>query len=128
MRLLLDTHIFLWLISEHHRVSDSTLRAIRNRNNQVYLSVVSLWETVVKQQIGRLSLPEPAETYLRAQRERHEILALPVDEAAVTHLARLPLLHRDPFDRMLLSQAIQHRLTVVSHDARMRDYDVQFLR
>ncbi len=128
MRLLLDTHVFLWLISEHHRISDSTLRAIRNRDNLVYLSVVSLWETVVKQQIGRLSLPEPAETYLPAQRERHEILALPVDEGAVTHLARLPLLHRDPFDRMLLSQAIQHGLTVVSHDGKMRDYDVQFLR
>ena len=128
MRLLLDTHVFLWLISEHHRISDSTLSAIRNSDNQVYLSVVSLWESIVKQQIGRLSLPEPAETYLPAQRERHDIETLSVDEAAVTQLAQLPLLHRDPFDRMLLSQAIQHGLTVVSYDAKMRAYDVPILQ
>ncbi len=127
MRLLLDTHVFLWLITEHNRLSDSALRAIRNRNNQVYLSSVSLWETIVKQQTGRLSLPVPGETYLPVQRERHEIDALSIDEADVIQLATLPLLHRDPFDRMLLCQAIQHSLTIVSYDAKIRAYDVPFL-
>ena len=127
MRLLLDTHVFLWLITEHNRLSDSALRAIRNRNNQVNLSAVSLWETMVKQQTGRLSLLGPAETYLPVQRERHEIDALSIDKAAVTQLATLPLLHRDPFDRMLLCQAIQHSLKIVSYDAKIRAYDVPFL-
>ena len=127
MRLLLDTHVFLWLITEHNRLSDSALTAIRNRNNQVYLSSVSLWETIVKQQTGRLSLPGPAETYLPVQRERHEIDALSIDEADVIQLATLPLLHRDPFDRMLLCQAIQHSLTIVSYDAKIHAYDVPFL-
>ena len=128
MRLLLDTHVFLWLISEHHRISDSMVRTIRDPNNQVYLSVVSVWETIIKQQIGKLHLPEPAEVYLPTQRERHQIAALSLDEGSVTQLAQLPLLHRDPFDRILLSQALEHGLTVVTSDDKMQAYGVPILR
>src|SRR5262245_42613146 len=104
MKLLLDTHIFLWFISGDRRLPDDMQRSIRNPNNEVYLSVVSLWEVIVKYQLGRLPMPEPPEHYLPLQRDKHLISSLPLDEASVSQLAGLPLLHRDPFDRMLVCQ------------------------
>ena len=127
MRLLLDTHIFLWLISEQQRLSEATLNAISDRDNEVYLSVVSLWEVIIKHGRGRLRLPQPPDRYLPAQRERHQIASLPIDEACVLRLARLPNVHRDPFDRMLVCQAIENGLTIVTVDDEIRAYPVAVL-
>jgi PIN domain nuclease of toxin-antitoxin system len=102
MKLLLDTHIFLWFISGDQRLSDPLRNSIRNPDNEVYLSVVSLWETIVKYQLGKLPLPESPETYLPKQRDRHQIVSLNLDEGSVAQLTKLPLLHRDSFDRMLI--------------------------
>lgn len=98
MKLLLDTHIFLWYISKDERLPAVLRESIRNFDNQVFLSVVSLWETIVKSQIGKLHLPQPPEIYLPAQRQRHQIASLDLDEASVSQLASLPPIHRDPFD------------------------------
>ena len=122
MRLLLDTHIFLWLVSESRRLPESVLTAIRSQDNEVYLSVVSLWEIIVKHQLGRMPLPESPEIYIPAQRERHMIANLPLDESSVSQLSKLPSLHRDPFDRMLVCQAIEHGLTVVTADRIIPNY------
>jgi len=102
MRLLLDTHIFLWFISAEGRLPDSIRDHIRNPDNEVYLSVISIWEAIIKNRIGRLPLPQPPEIYLSGQRERHLISSLALDEPSVIQLAKLPLLHRDPFDRILI--------------------------
>jgi PIN domain nuclease of toxin-antitoxin system len=83
MKLLLDTHIFLWFISGDQRLPDTVLANIRDLDNEVYLSVVSLWEAIVKYQIGKLPLPQPPENYLPIQRERHQISSLSLDEASV---------------------------------------------
>lgn len=112
MRLLLDTHVFLWFISGDNQLKQDVKDTIRTADTEVYLSVVSLWEAIVKHQIGKLPLPEPPETYLPMQRERHRISSLALDEASVSQLANLPNIHRDPFDRMLICQAIEHNLTV----------------
>lgn len=124
MRLLLDTHIFLWLVGEPERLSEFTLGAIRDSDNDVYLSVVSLWEIIVKHQIGRMPLPEPPDRYIVDQREKHLIDILLLDESSVSQLVRLPLIHRDPFDRMLVCQAIEHDLTIVTVDRIIPDYPV----
>lgn len=127
MRILLDTHIFLWFISGDTRLSTNIRDAIRNCDNEVYLSSVSVWEAIVKYQLGKLPLPKPPETYLPKQRNIHQISSLSLDEASVVQLAKLPLLHRDPFDRMLICQALQNGLTIATVDAAVRAYSVGFL-
>lgn len=127
MRLLLDTHIFLWYISGDERLSRAVEEAVSNPENEVYLSGVSLWETIIKYQLGKLPLPQAPETYLPEQRRRHRIASLSVSESDVIQLASLPPLHRDPFDRLLLSQAKAQQLTLLTVDEAMLAYpDVRF--
>ncbi|EGJ30505.1 MULTISPECIES: type II toxin-antitoxin system VapC family toxin [Moorena] len=122
MKILLDTHIFLWFISGDTRLSTDVRDIIRDPDNEVYLSVVSVWEAIVKYQLGKLPLPEPPEKFLPKQRELHQIASLDLDEGSVTQLSKLPLLHRDPFDRMLISQALEKGLTVATVDREIRAY------
>jgi len=127
MRLLLDTHVFLWYITNNSKLSRSAFDAIRDKSNQAFLSVVSVWEALVKYQVGKLLLPSPANEYLNERRIAHRIADLPLDAQAVTHLLSLPLRHRDPFDRMLICQALQHELTIVTGDEQFRHYPVAVL-
>jgi PIN domain nuclease of toxin-antitoxin system len=90
----------------------------------VFLSPVSLWEALVKYRLGKLPLPENPEVYLPRQCRLHQIDSLPLDEASVQHLASLPDLHRDPFDRMLICQALEHGLTLATVDAAIKSYPV----
>ena len=111
MRLLLDTHIthiFLWFISGDVRLPTDWRDRIRDVDNAVYLSGVSLWEALVKYRLGRLPLPHPPESDLPTQRARHQIASLSLDEASVYQLSSLPAAHRDPFDRMWVCQALGH--------------------
>ncbi len=124
MRILLDTHIFLWFISGDTQLSADVRDAIRDPDNEVYLSAISVWEILVKYQLGKLPLPEHPETYLPKQRDLHQILSLDLDEITVIQLAKLPPLHRDPFDRMLICQALQNGLTIATVDAAVRAYPV----
>lgn len=124
MKLLLDTHIFLWFISGDSQLSVTFRDAISNPDNEVDLSVVSVWEAVIKYQIGKLPLPESPEIYLPKQRARHLISTLSVDEESIAQLAKLPLLHRDPFDRLLICQALQHKLIVVTEDSAIIAYPI----
>lgn len=127
MKLLLDTHIFVWFIENDPKLSSSIREHIRSPDNDVYLSVVSFWEAIIKQQIGKLSISERVETFFPSQRQQHFITSLGVDEATVVRLAQLPLLHRDPFDRMLICQAQEHGLTVVTEDGAFSGYRVKLL-
>ncbi len=127
MRILLDTHIFLWFISGDTRLSTDVRDAIRDPDNEVYLSSVSIWEIIVKYQLGKLPLPEPPETYLPKQRNLHQIASLTLDESSVVQLVNLPSLHRDPFDRMLICQALQNGLTIATVDGQILAYAVSTL-
>jgi len=127
MRILLDTHIFLWFISGDTQLSTDVRDAIRNPDNDVYLSAVSVWEAIVKYQLGKLPLPENPETYLPKQRDLHQIASLVLDESSVIQLAKLPPLHRDPFDRMLICQALQNSLTIATVDTAIRAYSVSVM-
>lgn len=127
MRILLDTHVFLWYISGDARLGAAVRDVIGTPDNEVFLSGVSTWEAIVKHGLGKLPLPEPAETYLPTQRERHEISSLPLDEPSVSRLGSLPALHRDPFDRMLVCQALEHGLVVSTVDEAILQYPVAVL-
>lgn len=128
MKLLLDTHIFLWYISADPRLPATSRAAIQDPGNDCYLSVASVWEAVIKASLGKLPLPLPAEEYLPRQRERHGIASLAIEEADVAQLARLPWRHRDPFDRLIVSQAIRHDLVILSEDHILKDYPASFFR
>ncbi|MBI4780637.1 MAG: type II toxin-antitoxin system VapC family toxin [Oscillatoriophycideae cyanobacterium NC_groundwater_1537_Pr4_S-0.65um_50_18] len=127
MRILLDTHIFLWFISGDIQLSTNVRDAIRDPDNEVYLSAISVWEAIVKYQLGKLPLPENPETYLPKQRDLHQIASLTLDESSVVQLAKLPPLHRDPFDRMLICQALQNGLTIATVDTAIRAYSVNVM-
>lgn len=124
MKLLLDTHAFIWYVTADAKLPAAHLAAIRDEANEVFLSVVSVWEAVIKHQLGKLPLPGPPAVWLPEQRRLHTISSLDVNEETMSHLATLPPLHRDPFDRLLVAQALQHGLTLVTVDPEVLAYPV----
>jgi PIN domain nuclease of toxin-antitoxin system len=127
VRLLLDSCTFLWMIWDEPELTARARALIADPRNEVYLSAISLWEILVKHQAGRLELRQPVEParFYAAQREAHRISPLPLEEEAVAQLTKLPNLHRDPFDRMLICQAIAHGLAVLTPDAAIQRYPVR---
>ncbi len=125
MRVLLDTHIFLWYISAAPQMPSEMLEVLRNPQHDVYLSAVSVWEASVKYHLGKLPLPTAPALYLPVQRELHRIATLSLDEKSIAHLDQLPPLHRDPFDRMLVCQAIEHGMSLATVDPLIRSYAVK---
>ncbi len=125
MRILLDTCTFLWLITDSDDLSVSARNLFVDPGNEIYLSAVSAWEMSVKYTLGRLPLPEPPERFVPAQRERHGITAAALEEQAVLYLHKLPSLHRDPFDRMLICQAVQDEFTLLTPDPLITQYPVR---
>ena len=127
MRLLLDTCTFLWLISGSPKLSEPAEDTIRDPDNEVFLSVVSVWEIGVKNALGRLPLPAPPEQFVPEMRESHLLTSLPLDEESAVQLGRLPDLHKDPFDRMLVCQALQHNLVLATPDGLITQYSARCL-
>jgi PIN domain nuclease of toxin-antitoxin system len=125
VRLLLDTATFLWVISDAPELSSRVRELVVDPGNDVYLSAVSAWEIAVKHALGRLSLPEPPERFVPEQRKQQGIEALPLDEESALHLTRLPMLHKDPFDRMLICQAITQALLILTPDELISQYPVR---
>ena len=128
MKILLDTCEFLWLVSGDTKLSASVAAAVRDPQNQVFLSAVSFWEISIKYSLGKLPLPQPPAQFIPLQREKHFIAPLVLDEASVAQLSGLPALHRDPFDRMLVCQALAHGLMLASSDPLVRQYPVTVLK
>ena len=127
MRLLLDTCTFLWLVSDSPRLSGRAREQFSLPENEVYLSAASAWEIAVKEKLGRLPLPAPPAEFVPGQRKAHGIEPLAVDEEAALYVPHLPDLHRDPFDRMLVSQATVHGLVLMTPDRDIRQYAVRTL-
>lgn len=125
MRLLLDTCTFLWAVGASDQLSPVAAKLLTDPDNDVYLSAISAWEIAVKQGYGRLVLAEQAHSFVPRNRVAHGFLELPLDEESALHVARLPSAHRDPFDRMLVCQAISHGLTIVTPDPQIAHYPVR---
>ena len=126
MRLLLDTCTFLWMAGGGS-LSPAAAAAVREPSNEVLLSAVSTWEIASKYRAGRLPLPEPPDQLIPTERRLRGVVALDFDEDAALQVTRLPPLHRDPFDRMLISQAIAHGLAIVTPDALIRQYPIRVI-
>jgi PIN domain nuclease of toxin-antitoxin system len=126
MRLLLDTCTFLWMAGGQ-ALSETASAAVRDPANDVLLSAVSTWEIVSKHRAGRLPLPEPPERLIPAERRLRGVAALAFDEESALQSGRLPPLHRDPFDRMLIAQAIALGLAIVTPDPLIAQYPVRVI-
>lgn len=122
--ILLDTCTFLWIIRDSPELSPDARRLFVDPENTVYLSVVSAWEISVKHGLGKLPLAVAPHIYVPAERLRHGILSLPLEEDAAIAVSRLPPLHNDPFDRMLICQAVTHGLTLLTPDRLIHQYHV----
>lgn len=127
MRLLLDTCTFLWRVASPEKVSDEVRAAIANPGNEVFLSAVSVWEIAVKHSLGQLEFSKPPDRYVPEFREAHGFRPLPFDEESALLVVRLPNLHKDPFDRMLICQALVQSLTLLTPDEQIREYPVRTL-
>ena len=125
MRVLLDTATFLWAVTDAPEFSDDAREIFADPGNEIYLSAVSAWEIAVKYALGKLPLPEPPGRFVPLQRKHHGIDPLQLDEEAALHLSRLPLLHKDPFDRMLICQAIVRHLSILTPDELIQQYPVR---
>jgi len=125
LKILLDTCAFLWIITDDSRLSQRARELFVDPENEAYLSVASIWEIVIKYKLGKLSLPERPEKYIPSKREQHEIDSLPLDEEATLYLAKLPDLHKDPFDRILICQAIVAGLVILTPDDLITQYPLR---
>ena len=127
MRLLLDTHTFIWWDSDPRRISPSALCACNDRNNDLLLSVASVWEMQIKSQLGKLHLGCPLSRIIEGQRAANLVEILPVQLEHVLALDEIPPLHRDPFDRLLIAQARVEEAVLVSADPVFTGYPVEVL-
>lgn len=127
MRFLVDTVVFLWWVAGDTHLPERVAETLTDPGNEVSLSAVSAWEIALKHALGKLPLPEEPDTLLPRLRDEHRIAELPLSEAAALQLPKLPALHRDPFDRMLICQAIAHGMTLVTPDPLVRRYPVRTL-
>jgi PIN domain nuclease of toxin-antitoxin system len=126
MKLLLDTHVFIWWDSDPARLSAPALAALRDPANEVWLSVASVWEMAIKAQLGKLTLRLPLADIVRRQ-QGNGLQVLPVTLAHALAVEGLPALHKDPFDRMLIAQANVEGAELVSADQVVRQYPVRVL-
>lgn len=124
MKILLDTCAFLWLTTDASELSQKAKILFQDTGNTVYLSSVSVWEIIVKHQLGKLPLPGIPEDFVKQQCEKHFVEYLALDEKAVFQLSRLTNYHRDPFDRMLICQAIAYDLTILTPDKLIIQYPI----
>lgn len=125
MRLLLDTHTFLWWVQDSSRLSARARAAIANRDHACYCSLASVWEMAIKVSLERLELPSAVDRFVSEQLAANQFEALPVDLRHLGAVARLPYHHRDPFDRLLAAQALTEGLAIVSADPVFRKYGVK---
>jgi PIN domain nuclease of toxin-antitoxin system len=127
MRLLLDTHVLLWWHDQPARLTATASSAIKDLGNDVFLRVVNGWEIQIKAQLGKLTLPKPLRVLLQEEQATNGFRLLPVTLEHVYALDSFPLHHRDPFDRLLIAQAHQEGLILVTHDPQFSAYSVPLL-
>ena len=123
MKLLLDTHTFMWGHSEPEYIPKNTLTLLQDPENEVILSVVSLWEMQIKIQLGKLTLRDDLELMLKIQQERNNISLLSVTLPQILELKTLPLHHKDPFDRILIAKSKVENATLISRDSIFKSYE-----
>jgi PIN domain nuclease of toxin-antitoxin system len=128
VRILLDTHCWLWLQASPTRFSPPVLALLRDVGNQLLLSAASSWEISIKYGLGRLPLPAAPGEYVPSRMAASGVVGLPVEHSHALEVAELPPHHRDPFDRILVAQARVEQLTILTADPQLSMYEVELLR
>lgn len=126
MKILLDTHIFLWFINNDPQLSP-TAKTLLESDVDLALSAASLWEIAIKVSIGKMTLPKPFEIFIPEQLQQNQIEILPIEVHHLTYVGQLPFHHKDPFDRLLISQSFAERIPIVSVDAVFDQYNANRL-
>lgn len=124
MKLLIDTHTFLWFIDNHINLSANARILIEDASNEIFLSTASLWELAIKISTGKLNLNQPFEIFLSSQLSINEIDVLEIQLPHIALITNLPFHHRDPFDRMLIAQALHEQMPIIGSDAAFDAYGV----
>lgn len=119
--LLLDTHIFIWWMEKNKRLSKEVLDLLNTPQNQIFLSIASVWEMVIKKGKKKLKLPKDIEGGVKAS----DFTILPIEIAHVLAIEKLPMYHQDPFDRLLIAQAMVENLTILTDDKKFEKYQVK---
>ena len=127
MRLLLDTEIWLWSLTTPERMSDGARDALEDAANELCLSAVSAWEISIKAALGKLALPDAPARYIPSRMAQMGVQGLAVEHPHAWRVYDLPVHHKDPFDRLLIAQALVEDMTVVSADPQFRNYTVKLL-
>jgi PIN domain nuclease of toxin-antitoxin system len=127
MRLLVDGHALLWCIEDTGRLSRRAARVLADGRNRQFVSVATIWELAVKASLGRLRLSRPFDVVMDDAIRIHRFEVMNVELRHALRVAELPRLHGDPFDRMLVAQAIEERCVLVSGDPAVREYPVEHL-
>lgn len=125
MRLLLDTHTFLWWVNDSAELSRRARTAVGHHGHDCFLSVASAWEMAIKVSIGKLELPAAVERFVEEQLAANRIRTLPIELRHVARAGTLPFHHRDPFDRLLAAQALEEKMSLVTADPVFRRYGVK---
>ncbi len=127
MKALLDTHVFLWWIMDDESLTPYIRDFIADEGNDLFLSSASCWEIAIKAKIGRLKLRENPEKFIPDQMIANNISGLPIQLVHALHVYNLPDYHRDPFDRMLVAQARIEKISIITNDRLIADYDVKII-
>jgi len=127
MNLLLDTHVFIWYTMDADRLSAKALDAIQAAENPIFISQVSIWEMQIKHNIGKLELPFTVQEMVDAQLAKNAFNCLRIKNRHLWQLESLPHIHKDPFDRLLVSQALCENLTLISRDYHIKKYNISTL-
>ena len=126
MRLLLDTHAFLWFLNGNFELSEQARMLIEDPKHEKYISIASFWEIAIKSSLGKLTIDVPfAEMKTEVLKNNFQILPITFEDTL--QLCTLPFYHRDPFDRIIISQAKENNLTIVSRDSNFSLYNVNLL-
>ena len=128
MKLLLDTHVLLWSAIDPTRLTAEAVAALEDGKNDVLVSIVSAWEIAIKQSLGKLTLKKPAEAWLPEVLRRSGFEVAELGLAAALRVRSLPWHHRDPFDRLLIAQALEDGYTLVTHDEAFASYGAPLIR
>lgn len=127
MKLLLDTQCWLWWFAQPEKLSEEAITHIADETNELWLSVASIWEIGIKVAIAKLPLPEPPDSYISSRMGQLGMKSLEITATHALKAASLPLHHRDPFDRMLIAQAITEGIPIISADVAFDAYSVRRL-
>lgn len=127
MKALLDTHVFLWWITNDPQLPPHVHGIIEDGNNELFFSAASCWEITIKAQLGRIKLPGKPDVFISDQMAINAIQSLPIQSSHALHVINLPYLHKDPFDRIIVAQSQLERLPVITSDPFIAKYMVEII-